>query len=286
MYYGIITLSVLMFGVQFYLNDKYQRRSGTGAESVFIFNLLCAVAGVICLSVINKFDFSLTPFTLLMAVVAAIDGLLCSSCSLRALERANLSVYSLFSMLGGMMLPFVAGLIFFDESMTLGKGVCVVLVIAALLLTVNRGKRGGEIYYIGVFIFNGLSGVIATVFERAPYEKATSAGYSVWSAVASGVISLAILALIRVKKKKKLALPSPSATLLALGGGALNRVANLLLLIALAVLPASVQYPFVTGGVMIVSTALAVITKQKPSRREIASVGLAFIGILALVLLP
>lgn len=286
MYYGIITLSVLMFGVQFYLNDKYQRRSGTGAESVFTFNLLCAIAGIICLSIINKFDFSLTPFTLLMAVVAAIDGLLCSACSLRALECANLSVYSLFSMLGGMMLPFIAGLIFFDESMTLGKGICVGLVVIALLLTVNRGKRGGEIYYIGVFIFNGLSGVIATVYDRAPYEKATSAGYSVWSAVASAVISLLVLAIICLKEKRKPNLPSPSATLLALGGGALNRVANLLLLIALSVLPASVQYPFVTGGVMIVSTALAFLTKQKPNRREIASVALAFLGILALVFIP
>ena len=65
-----------------------------------------------------------------------------------------------------------------------------------------------------------------------------------------------------------------------------NRVANLLLLSSLAVLPASVQYPFVTGGVMIVSTAIAFISGQKPSRRELASVALSFVGILALVLIP
>ena len=285
LYYGILTASVIMFGVQFYLNDKYQQISGTSTVSVFVFNLLASLAGVICLAVINLFDFSFTPFTLLMAAVAAVNSLLCSACSLRALEKANLSVYSLFSMLGGMMLPFVAGLAFYDEKMTLATGVCVVFIVAALLLTVDRGRKGGAVYYIGVFVFNGLSGVISTVFERAPYEKATSAGYSIWCAILSAVICLAVLAVLRIRSKTPIAIPSLSATLLSFGGGALNRVANFLLLIALAVLPASVQYPFITGGVMIVSTALAFLTKQKPSKREVASVLLAFVGVMALVLI-
>ena len=66
-------------------------------------------------------------------------------------------------------------------------------------------------------------------------------------------------------------------------GGTLSRLANYVLVIALAVLPATVQYPFVTGGVMIASTIIAAIVGQKPSRREILSVAISFIGILALV---
>ena len=70
-----------------------------------------------------------------------------------------------------------------------------------------------------------------------------------------------------------------------LGYGILNKIGNFLLLIALAHLPASVQYPMVTGGVMICSTVICFFTRQKPGKREIASLALSFIGILALVLL-
>ena len=66
----------------------------------------------------------------------------------------------------------------------------------------------------------------------------------------------------------------------------MNRIANLLLLIALMHLPASVQYPMVTGGVMIVSTAICFFGKKKPSKKELISVSLAFLGMLALFIIP
>ena len=97
-------------------------------------------------------------------------------------------------------------------------------------------------------------------------------------------VFISIVALVAIRKK--LRKPNLRAIILSAGGGTLNRIANYLLLIALAVLPASVQYPFVTGGVIIVSTVLAALTKQKPSKKEIIAVGLSFIGVLALVLIP
>jgi drug/metabolite transporter (DMT)-like permease len=283
MYYGIVIISVLMFGVQFYLNDKYQKQNGTGAGSVFTFSFISAIVGVIALSIINGFDFSFTRFTLIWAFITALNSILCSICSLKALEKVNLSVYSLFSMLGGMLLPFIAGLFFYNEPMTVAKAVCVVLVVAALLITVSWKKTtGGEIYYIGVFILNGMSGVLSKIYGDASYPKVSSGGYSLWMAIMSVLISAIALIVIRKNLKK----PNLKAILLSAGGGALNRIANFLLLIALAVLPASVQYPFVTGGVIIVSTVLAALTKQKPTKKEIIAVGLSFIGVLALVLIP
>ena len=56
--------------------------------------------------------------------------------------------------------------------------------------------------------------------------------------------------------------------------GALNKVANLLLLLALVHLPASLQYPMVTGGTIIVSTLLSYFTPRKPKAKEIGAVAL------------
>ena len=47
---------------------------------------------------------------------------------------------------------------------------------------------------------------------------------------------------------------------------------------------ASVQYPFVTGGVMIMSTIICTFTSKKPSVREWISVALSFVGLFVLML--
>ena len=58
----------------------------------------------------------------------------------------------------------------------------------------------------------------------------------------------------------------------------LNSVGNLLLLIALLYLPASVQYPVITGGVIVVSTLIVIIRKEKINKKEILAAGVAFVA--------
>ncbi len=283
MYYGFVMLAVLMFGAQFYLNDKYQKENGTDAGAAFTFNFIGALVGGACLAFISGFDFSLTPFAFLMALFAAVNAVLFGICSLKALEKVNLSVYSLFSMLGGMILPFVSGIAFYGEPMTLAKGICIALIVTALLFTVDwKEKSGGGIYYVGVFISNGMSGVLSKIYEASELPKISSAGYSLWTAAVSAVLCAVALVIVGKKVKK----PNFRAVLFSAGGGVLNRIANLILLIALAVLPASAQYPLVTGGVMIVSTAISALSKQKPSKKTLFSLALSCVGIIALVTIP
>lgn len=282
MYYGIVSAAVAMFGLQFFFNQKYESETGNGRKASMWFILLSNAVGLFILLVVNGFKMEFTPFTLLIAFVASVNMLLYNICSMKALGKINLSLYSLFSMLGGMVLPFSAGIFFFDEDFTLGKVLCLVTVIISLLLNVKKGEsKGGIIYYAGIFIFNGMSGVISKFFQALPYEKTSEAAYSVWSALLT-VIFAALALLIMYKDKTK---PNLKAVLWGSGYGILNKIANLLLLIALVHLPASVQYPMVTGGVMIVSTLLSYFTPKKPGCREIISVVLSFAGIIALIFL-
>ena len=283
MYYGILTASVILFGIQFLLNERYQKVSGSGLGESMLFVFTSSIAGIVCLFFFNGLSLPCTPFTILIASAAAISALLYTFCSLRAFSRVNLSLYSLFAMLGGMMLPFLVGILFYHEPLTLGKGICVILIAAALALTVKRGGgKSGLLWCVGVFVLNGMSGVISKIYQDAPYAKVSSAAYSIWIAIVSALLSGAVLLVVGRRLKR----PRPIAVAYSLGCGALNKVANYMLLVALAVLPASLQYPFVTGGVMVVTTLLAYLTPQKPTRRELASVALSFLGILALVLIP
>jgi len=282
MYYGIIMIAVLMFSMQFLFNQRFQQEYGSGLKPLLVFFLGYNVSGLLVLLIINGFRVEFTWFTLMMAVLYAINSLTLSYCSFKAFEKVNLSVYSLFSQLGGMMLPFFAGVMLFDEKLTAGSVVCFALVLISLLFTVKRGSgKSYVIYYIGIFVLNGMSGVLSKWFAASTLEKTSSAGYSILSAAVATVAAAIALCF---DKGDRLRLSARGACNM-LGYGVLNKIGNYLLLIALVHLPASVQYPMVTGGVMICSTVICFFTHQKPGKREIASLVLSFVGILTLVLL-
>lgn len=284
MYYGLVVIAVVMFGLQFLANDEYQKQTGSGFFQANLFKLLGCVLGLPVLLAINGFRFEYTPFTLLMSCANFLNGLLFTVCALKAFEKVNLSFFSLLSMLGGMLLPLLAGILFFNETMTWGIGLCVVFIGIALALTIEKSneekKKGGWIFYIGVFVFNGMSGVISKIYTDAPFDKASSAGYSILTAMVTLVVTAIVVAILW-KRRPKITKKSVWCGTVA---GPLFNVANYLLLLALAVLPASVNYPMVTGGTIIVTTALGYCTKQKPKSKEWISVALAFIGILCLTL--
>lgn len=279
-YYGLLTAAVTMFSFQFLFNRIFEKEYGNSLRAMFVFSAGSSLVGLLGLLIINGFKVEYTHFSLLMAFFAALDSIGYTYFSLKALGRINLSLYSMFAMLGGMILPSVVGIVFFNEALTLGKGICYVLLLLSLLMTVKKGeKKSGYVYYMGVFMLNGMSGVLSTVFRNAPYEKTSDAGYSILIAATALVICLLFLPFIKGDGKRL-----TKKAVFSMGGyGVLCRVGNYLLLIALAHIPASAQYPFVTGGVMIISTVISLFMKNKPGKREIIGVAVSFAALLILM---
>lgn len=283
MYYALLSISALLFSFVFIFSDKYCEKYGSGNKAALIFTAGSHLAGLAALTVINRFRFEATAFTLIVAAVSAIDFILFNICSMRALGKTNLSKYSVFSMTGGMALPFLSGILIFHEEVTAGKIICIALMTAALIVTVEKSEiRGGVPYYIGVFVTNGLYGVINKFFTFAPFDKTSEAGYSMLTEAFTVLLAVAIL-LITAGREEKVRIKFDG--ILYMGGyGIMCAVGNYLLLIALSVLAASLQYPFVTGGVLIISTVYGFFTSKKPGKKEIISVALALVGIAALMI--
>ena len=297
-YYGLILLSVIMFGGGFAIQNQYRKNRGSGLKISMESSCIGAFAGLAVLLIFNNFSFSFTPFTFLMALLASLNAILFTFCSFGALDYINLSLFSLFTMLGGMLLPFLQGIFFYEEGFTLSKAVCVVFICLALVCTVERGeKRKGTVFYIGIFLLNGMSGVISKLFASSSLPKTGATEYSIWISVLTVVLSgIAWIILTVVEKHRtsesKSNIPTPdtkklvSSYLLGASKGIINSLANLLLVFALAFVDSSVQYPMVTGGTMIVSTVFSCFGDKKPSKREIVSIGLSFVGMCALFLIP
>jgi len=287
MYYGLIIVSVVMFGVSFLLKDVYRKlRSGSGLKMSLQFTLLSSIAGLVGLLIINGLKFEFTPFTFILSLCSVVSSVCMNYCGFKALGMINLSLYSVFMMLGGMVLPFLQGILFFDEDITVGKIVCFVFICVALALTVEPKdkKAKGTIYYIVIFVLNGMSGVFSKIFTAAPFEKTSAAGYSILKATCS-IVVVTILLLLFFRKKGDT--PPMRFKDIAVGSakGIVNTIANFFLVIALAHVDASIQYPMVTGGVMIVSTLICFFGKNKPSKKELLAVLLSFIGLLLMFII-
>ena len=295
-YYLLIIISVVMFGGGFALQDLYRGMRGSGIRISMESSCIGSLAGLVVLLAVNGFTFEFTPFTLLMALCSALNGMAFTVCAFKALDHINLSLFSVFTMLGGMVLPFLQGIFFYHEGFTVGKAVCVLFITAALAVTVEGGeKKKGTLFYVGVFVLNGMSGVISKLFTESALPKTSAAGYSVWIAASTAVLSGLIWIVLTLMEKRKAAEgadrgPAKRTLFLSYGigalYGALNKVANFLLIVALLHVAASVQYPMVTGGTMIVSTVISFFGKKKPTVRELVSVALAFAGMLALFVIP
>lgn len=294
-YYGWILMSVVMFGGGFAIQDQYRKHRGESLRVSMESACIGALAGLFILLAIHAAPLTATPFTLLMATLAALNSMAFTFCSFKALGRINLSLFSLFAMLGGMALPFLQGIVFYREGVTLSKIICVLFICASLLCTVTKGKQKGTLFYVGIFVLNGMSGVISKLFTSTNLPKTGATEYSIWIAVVTTLLSsIAWGALTAFEKRKSdTAVRVPPGAKggalscsLAAANGAVNRVANLLLVYALAFVDTSVQYPMVTGGTIIVSTCLSYFGKKKPTRRDLLGVALAFAGMCALFLIP
>ena len=130
-----------------------------------------------------------------------------------------------------------------------------------------------------------MSGVLSKIFAESNFPKTSAAGYTNLTSICSVVIS-GVLLLIFSNKQPYGGKFSFAGTVIGAASGIINKIATLILVIALAHVDASVQYPMVTGGVMIVSTLICFFGKNKPSKKEVLSIIVAFIGLLLLFAIP
>lgn len=273
MYYALITLAALLFSLQFVMNNEYRRMDGTELSSALRFSLYSSLAGGLLLFAINGFRLHVTWFSAAMALVYATISISFNFCSVKALKAANLSMYSVFAMIGGMVVPFLYGMLACGEEVRPLRIVCCVLMAFSILLSVEKGTaaKGALKYDIGVFLLNGSVGVVAKFHQSHAEMSVESADFLMLAKLLTIVLSLSLLLL----QKDRCLFPGWKAIAFAAGFAALNSVGNLFNLIALTHLPASVQYPIGTGGSIVFSTAIDLIVSRKFQKKKALAAAVA-----------
>lgn len=274
MYYFMLAVATVLFASQFLFNQRFEAENGASFGSSVVFSLYSSVAGFFILFVLNGFQLQFSSFSLLMAVIHGATSFLYNIASVKSLHSVNLSAYSIFAMLGGMLLPFLYGILFGGEPLTPLKLLCCLCMATALLFTVDyKEKAGNKLWYFAVFVLNGLFGVISTI------HQGNTTAVDSFSFLMLSRIAVLIFTLPFCFKEAKSFKKSVAKSLFWSAGFALfSGVGNLLVLLALKHLPASVQYPIITGGTMAVSLIISVLRKEKNNLRTVLATAVAFVS--------
>lgn len=177
-YYVLLFLSAFIFASQFFVTRQYQLRNGTGflgsvklsffaylTIAIFFFVKGCLTTGTL--------NFGFTWFTFAMTLLIAVVSLSCVYMGIKVLAVGDMSIYSVFMMLGSIILPSFVGVVVYKEALTPLKIIALLLMFTAIIFSVssvdkNKLTLKAILYYIGIFVMNGMIGVFFTIHQNQP----------------------------------------------------------------------------------------------------------------------
>lgn len=304
MYYAMLIGASFLFGSQFMVTKAFEKNYGKTVRASLSFSLLYSLFAGVIFFIIKLISsgtvFNLNPFSLCMAFGLSLVNILSSAIGIKTLALGDIAVYSLFLMLGGMIVPFFAGIVFLKESVSVCNLIGVAIMIIALCLPVFFGKKNknaGEaqtdgdtkkktsvfFYVLCVFLFilNGLSSTLSK-FNSVREGAALGAEFTFYTYGIQFVISLAAFALTTAsgksdktqnEEKQPVILFRPVAIGCGAAFGAVNGTAFLMSSVAAEHVVAVAQYPLITGATILFSSLLAFIFyREKPTALQLVQI--------------
>ena len=283
-HYLSITLSAFLIAVYSASAKHYSAVEGSSLVSGLTFNMLIGTVSALFCWGMCGFQLSFSWFSFILAIVTAVFGGVYLVLGFRVMEAGGITIYSLFLMSGGMVLPYLFGLLFWDEPFTLPRVFGILLILVALWIA-NRSKvklkPSFYVLCVIIFLLNGWMSILSKYHQiSTAYPIVSSAEFAVYQNIGRALFGAFMLCFVR-KPKQPLPFPKPSLWLTVLINGLAAGGSFLLQLNAAVYLPASVLFPFISGGSVIFSSLLGLVFfKEKLTAPQLAAIGLCFAGTL------
>lgn len=292
--YIIISLAVLCFAAQFAFTKCYEGAVKQTLTTTLIMLVVTSLSGMMLYLIIGGFQVQYSSVSLIWAALLAIVMIPYYTVGIKVISLGSLAVYSMFMMLGGMLVPFFYGIIFLHEEISLFKILGTILMSVFIVLQAvftdngeKNGEKGNKYLFFAlcllIFFLNGLTGVIAKAHQISA-DAIDEVSFTVISCGLNALFSLVLFIIVSIKNTNEKVIEAKSTLklkpiiIMALIGMAAY-TGNFLHLKAANNVPASVQFPLVSGGVILVSALASVfIFREKISKKEWISVIGAFLS--------
>ena len=302
MYYALLFIAAIMFSGQFLFTKAFQRYNGDSLKTTlklifFAFSTIAVFFFIKAQIGANGFRFGFSWFTLAMTFGIAVVATSLAYLSVKVLGVGSMSVYSTFMMVGSLVLPSTVGILVYNETqnLVLKLVALTVMIVATILTTGGDGAKSDKkaiFYYIGVFILNGMIGVLFTIHQNHPdlvaysefvdgVKVSNSDVFVCWNGISTAVLSGVLLLVFNFSKKKAVCDNSADSsenaktTELTMRGsflpslffavcyGIFEGLGNYFIAISTIKVGASVTFPIVDGGCILVSTLLGLLVYKE-----------------------
>ncbi len=309
-YYLLIFISVLMTAGSFCVSKKYQLTVGSSRKAAAYYSFAGSVITFLIFWVWSGFSVAIPPFSLMTALGATVCGQLYTFIGFRLMSYGRYAIYITYLMTGGMMLPFLYGLIFLGEPIRPLR-VAGLLCLTVIVILLNSNGKGDKdkaddkdtcpkavytLLCLAVFLLNGGVSIFSKVHQVAEdVERLSTLPYAALSALLAALICGVWFLIETLREKKggsanadatatpdsrKLLAFTPWLILVAAVGG----VSTFLQLTSAAHVDASILYPMMTGGTIVISALVGrFVFGEKQSKKDVILTALCFASTLLFV---
>lgn len=292
--YIIISFAVLCFAAQFVFTKCYEGAVKQTLITTLVMLVVTSFFGMTLYLFIGGFRIHFSPISFIWAVLLAIVMIPYYTVGIKVISLGSLAIYSMFMMLGGMLVPFFYGIIFLHEEITVCKILGTLFMSLFIVLQAvwtddsdekNRVRNKYMFFALCliIFILNGSTGVIAKAHQMSS-RAIDEISFTIIACGLNFIFSLVLLVIVLLKNIKEKIIEAKAVLrirpiiIMALIGMSAH-TGNFLHLKVASNVPASVQFPLVSGGVILISAiASALIFKEKNSFKEWLSVIGAFLS--------
>ena len=281
-YYLMVITATILLSFDLVISKKYQEIENVSIISGLKYNAWNGLftAFIFLFFLHGQLEFSL--FSIILAFLMALCGIIYSILGFRILKNENMSLYSIFLMSGGMLLPFLFGIFFLDEKLSVLR-FCGVIVILFAIILANKSKnmfsKSQLLLCFAVFVLNGFVSVISKIHQIDVENNSISPlAFVMYSGIGKFIFSSVVLGN-KQRNAKNRFLVSKRAMFLIISSAIVGGVSYLLQLISASNLPATVLYPLVTGGSIVFSALMGrIFYKEKLSEQHIIGILLCCMG--------
>lgn len=284
-YIFILIADILLAG-NFAFQKLYSKKQSESVSSGILFNILTGFFGCIIFFIYTKFKIEFSSFSLLCAFLQTLTVISYTFISFKILKHGNLALYTLFLMTGGMTLPYIFGLIFLNENFSAMQLSGLVFIISGIIFSNAGVKKISEkqiILCVFVFILNGITSIISKIHQiNISYNPINSESFTFWTSLFKMIICIPLYFIYISKNKKKDEKSfkiSFSAIISSLFAAAAGCISYRFQLLGAVSIPATVLYPLITGGSIILTSLTGMICfREKITKNQIIAIGLCIIG--------
>lgn len=282
--YFLIILAVLLLAFDFVLKKSYQKINGDSVKSGLVYNAFSGVCTAIIFFVVNKFTFNFSWYSFYMAIAISILTVSYTIIGFKILKSGNMAIYTLFLMVGGMSVPYVFGLVCLGEPFSIIYLVGLTIIIVSLVLSgteIKKTKLSQIALCSVVFLLNGMVSVFSKLHQIEDVHKTISAiEFTALSGVVKAILSGFILTVCgRKENEKSVKMINKKIVLIIAISAVVGGLSYILQLLAASKLPATVLYPFTTGGTVVLTALMGIIFfSEKPDARQWVSMLLCLVG--------